>query len=207
MRLILLCSLLAVGPVYAGPPAAPPAAQPAQRSVQFNGRALDAAGLGTLAQLEALYGARLPDGAYWYDPICGALGAWGGPTLVVIPAGLALGGPVPAAASGGGDGKLSGVFINGREIHPFDLLYLQNIVGPIQPGRYFLDAYGNAGPEGGQILVNLVVASQQKAGFSYYSSNGFANTSHSVSSEGVSFTSDTGKTVSWYPGLGSSVSE
>ncbi len=175
----------------------------AERVVQINNHTLDAAGMTTLSQLEAAYKTRLPDGAYWYDPACGAFGAWGGPTLVFIPAGLVLGGPLPANASGVG----SGIFINGREIHAFDALYLQNLLGPIQPGRYFTDAMGNAGLEGGPILINLVAAAQQRGGFSSYSENPNSGTRSSISSEGVSFTNSSGKTTSWYPGLGSSVSE
>jgi hypothetical protein len=173
------------------------------RAVTFNGHALDAEGLATLAQLEASYRTKLPNGAYWYDPVCGAFGAWGGPVLVILPAGLKLGGPVPANASGTG----SGVFVNGRELHNFDVLYLQHLLGPIQPGRYFTDAYGNAGLEGGPILVNLLQAAQVKGGFSHYKSNAYSGERSSISSEGVSFTNSTGKTVSWYPGLGSSVSQ
>jgi hypothetical protein len=55
--------------------------------------------------------------------------------------------------------------------------------------------------------VNLLQAAQQKGGFSSYKSNPYSGTSSSISSEGVSFTNSTGKTVSWYPGLGSSTSE
>jgi hypothetical protein len=123
--------------------------------------------------------------------------------LAILPANLSLGGSVPANASGGG----TGVFTNGRELHPFDVLYLQHLLGPIQPGRYVVDAFGNAGLEGGPILVNLIMAAQQRGGFSAYSSNPHANTRSSISSEGVSFTNSTGKTISWYPGLGSSVSQ
>ena len=173
------------------------------RSIHFNGHALDVGEFATLAQLEAAAGTRLPDGKYWYDPVCGAFGAWGGPVVTIIPAGLKLGGPVPANASGGG----TGIFTNGRELHVFDVLYLQHLLGPIQRGRYFTDAFGNAGLEGGPVLVNLITAAQQRGGFSSYSSNANANTRSSISSEGVSFTNSTGKTVSWYPGLGSSVSE
>lgn len=183
--------------------AAVPKADSAVRAVKFNGHALDADGLATLAKLEAVYRTRLPDGAYWYDPACGAFGAWGGPVLVILPAGLNLGGPVPADASGGG----TGVFVNGREIHAFDALYLQHLLGPIKPGRYFTDAYGNAGLEGGPIMVNLLQAAQQRGGFSSYKANANSGESSSISSEGVSFTNSTGKTVSWYPGLGSSTSE
>lgn len=184
-------------------PVTPTAPTTPVRMIQFNGHALDANGFATLTQLEAAAGKRLPDGAYWYDPMCGAFGAWGGPVVAILPAGLKLGGPVPANASGSG----TGVFTNGRELHVFDVLYLQHLLGPIQPGRYFTDAFGNAGLEGGPVLLNLVAAAQQRGGFSSYSSNAHANTRNSISSEGVSFTNSTGKTVSWYPGLGSSVSE
>ena len=208
---LLLISLsfpaLALGAGKASKPAAGSPALPsvdsAVRAVKFNGQALDADGLATLAKLEAASRTRLPDGAYWYDPVCGAFGAWGGPVLVILPAGLALGGPVPTNASGSG----SGLFVNGREIHAFDALYLQHLLGPIKPGRYFTDAYGNAGIEGGPILVNLLQAAQQRGGFSSYKSNPHTGESSSISSEGVSFTNSTGKTVSWYPGLGSSTSE
>jgi hypothetical protein len=194
----------------AGKPSKPVAAKPAVsspdsgvRAVKFNGNVLDAEGIATLAKLEAAYRTRLPNGAYWYDSKCGAFGAWGGPVLVILPAGLALGGPVPANASGVG----TGIFVNGREIHAFDALYLQHLLGPIKPGRYFTDAFGNAGLEGGPVMVNLLQAAQQKGGFSSYKSNAYSGTSSSISSEGVSFTNSTGKTVSWYPGLGSSTSE
>jgi hypothetical protein len=198
---ILLClTLLAL--VACGSQAVAPT-QAAGRTLQFNGKPLDAAGLATLVQLEAMYGTRLEDGAYWYDPACGAFGRWGGPVLWVLQAGLPLGGPVPANASGGG----TGVFSNGRELHPFDVLYLQHLFGSVQPGRYAVDAFGNVGMEGGPMVFNLVAAARERGGFSSFSSNPHANTRHSISSEGVSFTSSTGKTVSWYPGLGSSVSQ
>jgi len=149
--LLLGASLLFVS-CGAADPAAPPVV--AERAVQINNHALDVAGMATLTQLEVAYKTRLSDGAYWYDPACGAFGTWGGPTVVCVPAGLVLGGPLPANASGVG----SGIFINGREIHAFDALYLQHLLGPIQPGRYFTDAMGNAGLEGGPVLVNLVAA-------------------------------------------------
>src|SRR5689334_646738 len=79
-------------------------AQGAHRNLQFNGRLLTPQQESRLEVLERLYGVRLPDGAYWYDNRCGALGFWGGPAAAVIPAGLGFGGPMPANASGGGTG-------------------------------------------------------------------------------------------------------
>jgi hypothetical protein len=63
---------------------------------------------------------------------------------------LDLGGPLKAKASNG----TTGVFINGRELHVVDVLRLQQITRVI-PGRYWCDAYGNIGFEGGPVLVNL----------------------------------------------------
>jgi hypothetical protein len=112
-----------------------------------------------LAELERSHRAPLRDGRYWYDPISGAWGAQGGPTLGFIHAGLELGGPLPADASNGE----TGVFVNGRELHWYDLAGLQQL-GPIWPGRYWIDALGNFGIEGGARLGNLCWLVQQRLG-------------------------------------------
>jgi TolB-like protein len=133
----------------------------AQRRVKFNGRSLSGEQAATLSRLEQAIG-RLPDGEYWYDPGTGASGRWGGPTLAFLPAGLDLGGRLPADASGGGQGVLTGVFINGRELHPVDVLGLREIIGVVLPGRWWVDARGNYGLEGGPALGNLVLIAQQR---------------------------------------------
>ncbi len=134
-----------------------PASQARSRNVVVNGQALDAA---TLNQLETLYHLQIADGAYWYDPVCGAAGPAGGPTLAFIVPGLRLGGALRPDASNGN----TGVFVNGRELPAYDLVGLTRLVGYIAPGRYFLDAMGNAGTEGGPPIVNLLVASQRQSG-------------------------------------------
>ena len=111
----------------------------------------------TLRLLEQGYGTPIPNGKYWYDNRCGAWGVEGGPTLGFTVAGLPLGGPLPADISGGG----TGVFINGRELHPTDLAGLQRLVGPVVPGRYWLDAQGYAGAEGGPPIANLWALASQ----------------------------------------------
>jgi hypothetical protein len=148
----------------AGPGQAPPPVQ--ERRVSVNGQALDAA---TLNQLESLYHLQIAAGSYWYDPTSGAAGPAGGPTLTFIVPGLRLGGPLRADASNGN----TGVFVNGRELPAYDLAGLTRLVGYIAPGRYFLDAMGNAGTEGGPPTVNLLVASQRASGGGggWYSSN------------------------------------
>lgn len=137
-----------------------PSTKPAKRALRFNGKQLDSKGLVVIETLERQWAIRLPDGDYWYDPICGCAGQWGGPTAGFLPPGLKLGGPLRANCSGGG----TKVFLNGREIHPTEYLYLSQLVGSmILPGRYWVDARGNTGFEGQPALTNLFVLAQQRA--------------------------------------------
>ncbi len=125
-----------------------------QRHVVVNGQAIAAA---RLEELSSHLHLKIVDGDYWYDKVSGAAGPAGGPTLAFIVPGLELGGPLAPDASAGN----TGVFINGRELPQFDLIALTRLVGFVQPGRYFLDATGNAGFEGGPPVINLVAASRQ----------------------------------------------
>lgn len=161
--LLLVAVAACVPPAQSGGGGGTPSAAGARR-VTINGEAPAGARLSVLLEVEAAYATTLPDGDYWYDPVSGALGVWGGPTEVLIAAGLDLGPPVPANASGGG----TGVFVNGRELHYLEVAYLQNLVGDaIAPGRYFIDAEGNAGLEGQAAVVNLnQLAAQRGAGSS-----------------------------------------
>lgn len=138
-----------------------PWAAPAADHVVVNGHTLDAAGRAALRQLEAQTGA-VPPGRYWYDAATGAAGLWGGPMTALLPPGLPLPGPVPAAASGGGDGRWTGVFINGRELHPQDVIGLRQF-GTVVPGRYRWDAWGNVSLEGGPWLFNFHAVAQAQA--------------------------------------------
>jgi hypothetical protein len=166
------------------PAATSPRPGAASRKVSINGVPLTPARLALLERLERASGGALPDGSWWYDARCGAFGAWGGPALAFIPAGLDLGPPVPARASGGG----TGVFINGRELHPVDVRGLALIIGPVIPGRYLVDAMGNGFLENGVYLGNLVAAMRQRASasrggsFNYFS--GAGSNSFSVVGDG-----------------------
>jgi hypothetical protein len=104
-----------------------------------------------LSALEQRYRFRIPAGSYWYDNVSGAWGMEGGPTAGFTLPGLDLGGPLRADASHGN----TGVFINGRELHHLDVLGLQQIVGRVIPGRYWVDSQGYCGYEGGPALLNL----------------------------------------------------
>lgn len=153
--------------------ALPAAAQtPAAGQIEVNGAPLTPAGLQTLKQIEAQIGA-VPPGRYWYDAMSGGAGVVGGPTSAYLGPGLALGGPLRADASGGGNGRVTGVFINGRELHLLDVAGLRRY-GPVVPGRYWWDRYGNVGLEGGPMLFNFFAVAQQAArsgGSSYHRSN------------------------------------
>jgi hypothetical protein len=116
----------------------------------------------TLQRVERQCGLSLPRGqAFWYDRLSGCAGYEGQGTSGLLPPGLDLGGPLPADISAG----TTGVFINGRQITQAEVLYLMGLTrGPVPPGRYLLDGYGNAGLEGGPPLVNLHQLAQAGSG-------------------------------------------
>jgi hypothetical protein len=123
-----------------------------------------------LQQFEQRWNTRVQNGNYWYDRLTGAWGLEGGPTAGWISPGLAFGGPLRADASGGN----TGVFINGRELHLMDVQALMQIV-QVQRGRWWMDAQGNFGPEGGPVWGNLMVLAQQRGhskSWSAYSNDG-----------------------------------
>ena len=124
------------------------------RQVVINGQRLSN---DELARAEQTYRIRIPDADYWYDPVLGAWGAQGGPTMGFLAPGLRLGGALRPDASGGG----TAVVVNGRVLHPYDLMALQQITGPIVPGRYFITAQGLAGPEGGPPMWDLAAMAAQ----------------------------------------------
>ena len=129
------------------------------RNITINGVRLEGARRATVEKLERAYGVRLPDGDFWYDKRSGAIGRWNGPGLGQILWGLDIGGPMPANCSGGG----TRVFVNGRELHPADVAVLSQI-GPVYPGRYFVEWNGNFGFEQGPVIGNLFMLAQRAGG-------------------------------------------
>jgi len=154
--------------------AAPPVHSPdrskeaSDRTVVINGTRLSNEQVNSLEQA---YRIKIQEGAYWYDKTCGAWGLQGGPTAGFILPNLDLGGPLRADASNG----TTGVFVNGRQLHTYDVLALQQLLGPVALGRYWLDAPGNVGIEGGPMLFNIVrianTAPRRGGGGSTYRSN------------------------------------
>jgi hypothetical protein len=117
-----------------------------------------------VARIEQTFRTRLLDGAYWYDKMCGAWGVQGGPAAAMLPAGLELGaGPLRADASAGN----SGVFINDRQLQLGEVMALQQLLGAVMPGRYWMDGVGNCGYEGNPMpvvnLMQLAAARQMQA--------------------------------------------
>ena len=126
-------------------------------ALSINGQALSA----EQARQLAGYGIQAQSGSYWYDPVCGAWGLWGGPTAGFVQAGIPVPAPLPAQASNGN----TGVFVNGRNIAISELSYLQQLAQvPIAPGQYWLDAQGNAGPVGGGAVINYLERARTMGG-------------------------------------------
>ena len=136
--------------------AAPTARETPRRSVIVNEVRLSDDEVNTL---ERAVGSTVRDGDYWYDRACGAWGMKGGPCAGFIRPGIALGGPLRRDASQGN----TGVFVNGRELHVVDVIALQRL-GPVFPGRYWVDGLGNFGIEGGPRMGNLAAAGQMTSG-------------------------------------------
>jgi hypothetical protein len=113
--------------------------------------------------LEQAYRTRLVPGRYWYDRWSGLWGLEGGASVGLIAPGLPFG-RMDARASVGRHAGITGVFVNGREIHPDELQYLRALFGPVHRARYWLNARGIAGYEGGPPQFNLVAAAQQSRG-------------------------------------------
>lgn len=133
------------------------AKQHRNQQIVVNNRALSQHEINTLV---SLYG-QVYVGRYWYDPISGLYGYEGQGAAGQLAPGLAIGGQLSPSASGGGYGRLTGVFINGREIHPDEYMVLYQIYGQVMPGRYWMNAQGVAGPEGGPPMLNIAADAQR----------------------------------------------
>jgi hypothetical protein len=118
------------------------------QNIYVNGVKLDRK---TIQSLQAYYGVRLQNGRFWYDKVSGLWGFEGGPAMGQMMPALNLGGSLKRHASGG----TTGLFINGRELHSLEVLYLRSIFGQVFPGRYWLNSRGVGGFEGGPPLFNL----------------------------------------------------
>jgi hypothetical protein len=142
-----------VGPLEAGP-------EPGETTgaeITINGIVLTA---DQLEELVRTYQVRPLPGHYWYDKYSGLYGVVGYQAFGFMLPGHQYGELSPAVSSGN-----SGVFVNGRHLPQVEWLIWSQILGyVIQPGRYWLDAQGNAGYEGNPIPTeNLYLAAQRNA--------------------------------------------
>ena len=173
--------------------------QPGQRQVYVNRVRLDAA---TLQAIESRGQVPIADGRYWYDVNTGAWGVEGGPTAGLINPGMPLPTSMPSDISGGG----TGIYINGREIHPLDQQALYQLFGVTYQGNFWMDSQGYIGYVGGPAIANILQASQaaRSSGGDGSVTHGYDSTYGARGTAGGGMYSGrtaTGKSVFWYPGM------
>jgi len=103
-------------------------------------------------QLTALGLPAVP-GVYWYDRTSGFIGHVGAPVEGQIMPGLPIGGPALRADASNGN---TGVFINGRELTQIEVAALSR-QGQVRQGRWWMNAYGVFGAEGGPALGRVML--------------------------------------------------
>ena len=162
--------LLAIGIVHAAD---------APSGVVVNGQALPAA---TVRTLEQAYRVPIAPGRYWYDAVSGAWGLEGGPIAGQMMPGLRLGGPLAPDASRGN----SQVFINGRELMVGEVWALQQACRTaVRRGRYWVNAQGVGGVEGGPALFNLAACGQSSGKSGGSSTRTYCDSGGNCSSHGL----------------------
>jgi hypothetical protein len=158
-------------------------AQTTMKHFIINDEVVDTA---VIHQLERAYRVQFVPGNYWYDNLTGAFGVKGGPCTGIGIAGLVIGGPLKANASGGG----TAFFINGRALHPLDVAGLQTFMQPV-PGRYWMDAHGNFGYENyPAVMGNIYLLYKAKFAnggkkSSYYKNNVWSGETTSFGGDGT----------------------
>lgn len=118
-------------------------------TITINGHRLSA------HEIEALrraLGQVLP-GDYWYDATSGLFGWVGQPPAGALPGGRPVGALSPDASGG-----RTGVYLNGRRLPEAELARYRARLGPIAPGRYWLDGVGNVGIEGVPVAMANVAS-------------------------------------------------
>jgi hypothetical protein len=198
---IKLLIAAAAGSVIACIPAQPAQAQPSagtsyqattspgyagtSRSVRINNRTYNRDQLRRMGIT-----GRVQPGNYWYDTRSGAWGYMGTGTRGFTRPGLRFG-PMKTPPTN------TKIYINGREITYREVMVLYRLLGRLAPGRYFVNANGDAGYEGGPVRVNLIrlaMAAQRRGSIhrnGTYSKGGCAGGYCSFQSK------ITGKHISW----------
>jgi hypothetical protein len=147
--------------------------------VVVNGQMLP---VGSVRALEQAYRVAIVPGRYWYDAMSGAWGQEGGPIAGQMMPGLRLGGPLQSAASAGN----TQVFINGRELTMVEVQGLQQACRtPVYRGRYWVNAQGIGGIEGGPPIFNLAACGQQSGKSGGSSTRTYCDEAGNCSSHGL----------------------
>jgi hypothetical protein len=108
----------------------------------------------TISSIEVQYRVRIADARWWYDRRSGLFGGEGREPIGFFVANLDIGGPLQPDASNGH----SDVFVNGRELTQIEVMLLERYFA-VYPGRYWLDANGDAGLDGSpDPILNLFAA-------------------------------------------------
>ena len=118
--------------------------------VIINGAALSRRGYDEFVQR---YRVAPAAGSYWYDAQSGLWGLAGQASAGFLLPGHDFGALAADASQGN-----TRIFLNGRELPQAEVLVFGSLIGPILPGRYWLDGQGNYGYEGMALAVgNLYV--------------------------------------------------
>ncbi|HTQ73611.1 MAG TPA: hypothetical protein VMI74_04945 [Burkholderiales bacterium] len=136
----------------------------------------------TVRKLQRIYPVPIRPGRYWYDGISGAWGFEGDGIAGQMLPGLALGGRLRADASRG----TSGIFINGRQITMSERAYLERTCRTrTVPGRYWVNARGVGGFEGGPAWFDLSRCGQPQRSSGGSSTRTFCDPDGSCRSSGL----------------------
>jgi hypothetical protein len=136
----------------------------------------------SVRQLQRIYSVPIKPGRYWYDAFSGAWGWEGEPIAGQMAPGLKLGGPLRADASRG----TSGIFINGRQITMSERAYLERTCQTrTVPGRYWVNARGVGGFEGGPAWFDLSRCGQRQGSGGGSSTRTFCDPDGSCRSSGL----------------------
>jgi len=154
-------------------------AHAAEERIVVNGTPLPA---DTVRQLQRLYPVTIKPGRYWYDNVSGAWGWEGEPIAGQMLPGLKLGGTMRADASRG----TSGIYINGRQITQSERVYLERSCQTrTAPGRYWVNARGVGGFEGGPAWFDLSRCGPQQRSSGGSSTRTFCDPDGSCRSSGL----------------------
>ena len=140
-------------PIVGGPGGGAPDEAVAQAGYGAQGSAIVVNDQPVSPQQLAALGLPAVPGVYWYDRASGFIGHVGAPVEGQIMPGLPIGGPALRADSSNGD---TGVFINGRDLTQIEVAALSR-QGQVRQGRWWMDAYGDFGAEGGPALGRVAL--------------------------------------------------